>query len=207
MRKRTEPTAIERARRAQIVRAAIDTIAENGYPRASFSAIAAAAGLSSTGLISYHFASKQNLMTEVIATIMADFTAFVAARTGHGTPAERLADFVTANCTFIREHRNHLVTMLQLQTVAADTEARDRQADSDRAKLAGLLAEGQRAGDFRAFDPDLMAGFILSLRNGVILRAAARPDFDLSACTTELLATIQLATVAPRDAAARDATG
>lgn len=201
MRKRTEPTAIERARRAQIVRAAIDTIAENGYPRASFSAIAAAAALSSTGLISYHFASKQNLMTEVLGTIMADFTTFVAARAGHGTPAERLAAFVTANCAFIREHRNHLVTMLHLQAVAADTETRDRQADSDRAKLADLLAEGQRAGAFREFDPDLMAGFILSLRNGVILRAAARPDFDLSACATELLATIQLATAAPRDAA------
>ncbi|NEW45834.1 TetR/AcrR family transcriptional regulator [Nocardia cyriacigeorgica] len=189
-----ELTAIERARRAQIVQAAIDTIAEMGYARASFSAIARAAGLSSTGIISYHFAGKQNLMAEVMDTILAEFTAFVAARTGHGTPAARLNAFVTANCEFIQGHRNHLVTMLHLQTAAPDTETRDRQANSDRSKLAELFADGQRVGEFREFDPDLMAGFILSLRNGVIVRAASQPDFDLDACSAELLTTIQFAT-------------
>ncbi|MEU4597437.1 TetR/AcrR family transcriptional regulator [Nocardia sp. NPDC023988] len=191
-------TAIERARRAQIVRAAIDAIAETGYAGASFSAIAEAAGLSSTGLISYHFARKQNLMDEVMRTILADFTAFVSARSDHGGPAERLAAFVTANCEFVRDHRNHLVTMLCLQAAAPDPESRSRQADSDRAKLAELFTEGQAAGDFREFDPDLMAGFVLSLRNGVILRAAAEPTFDLSACAAELRTTIRLATVGPR---------
>jgi hypothetical protein len=39
-----------------------------------------------------------------------------------------------------------------------------------------------------------MAGFILSLRNGVILRAASQPGFDLAACTDELLTTIQTST-------------
>ncbi|MFC9658655.1 TetR/AcrR family transcriptional regulator [Nocardia sp. NPDC127606] len=193
-RKQGELTAIEQTRRAQIVLAAIDTIAESGYGSASFSAIAHAAGLSSTGIISYHFAGKQNLMAEVMRTIMAEFTAFVAARSDHGTPAGRLAAFVTANCAFIQGHRNHLVTMLALQSAAPDAETRDRQANSDRAKLAQLLADGQRAGDFRAFDPDLMAGFVLSLRNGVILRVAADPGFDLATCTAELLTTIQLAT-------------
>ncbi|KAF0847450.1 TetR/AcrR family transcriptional regulator [Nocardia caishijiensis] len=187
-------TAIERARRAQIVRAAIDTIAESGYAGASFSAIADAAGLSSTGLISYHFARKQNLMDEVMRTILAEFTAFVAARSEHGGPAERLAAFIIANCEFVRDHRNHLVTMLRLQAAAPDPEARARQAESDRAKLADLFVRGRAAGEFREFDPDLMAGFVLSLRNGVILRAAAEPGFDLATCTTELLTTIRLAT-------------
>ncbi len=176
------------------MRAAIDTIADIGYAGASFSAIARGAGLSSTGIISYHFASKQHLMAEVMTTILAEFTAFVSARAGDGGPAARLDAFLTANCEFIRDHRNHLVTMLRLQTAAPDTEARDRQANADRAKLAELLADGQRAGEFRDFDPDLMAGFILSLRNGVILRAAADPGFDLTACTAELLTTLRLAT-------------
>lgn len=176
------------------MQAAIDTIAETGYAGASFTAIARAAGLSSTGIISYHFASKQHLMAEVMRTILADFTAFVAARSDHGTPAGRLAEFVTANCEFVQVHRNYMVAVLRLQTAAPDTETRDRQANSDRTKLAELLADGQRAGDFREFDPDLMAGFILSLRNGVVLRAAAHPTFDLAACTAELLTTVQLAT-------------
>ncbi|MFC9896928.1 TetR/AcrR family transcriptional regulator [Nocardia sp. NPDC127579] len=193
-RKQGEPTAIERARRAQIVRAAIDTIAESGYTRASFSAIATAAGLSSTGLISYHFATKQNLMAEVLATILADFTEFVTARATQGTPATRLAAFLAANCDFIASHRNHLIAMLDLQHAASESQA--RQADSDRAKLTELLADGQRRGEFRPFTPDLMAGFILSLRNGVIRRAATDPEFDLAACTAELLTTVRLATTA-----------
>jgi Bacterial regulatory proteins, tetR family len=47
-----ERTFIEAARRNQIVAAAIDTIAEVGYARASFARIAARAGIS-PGLISY----------------------------------------------------------------------------------------------------------------------------------------------------------
>jgi AcrR family transcriptional regulator len=54
-------TFTESARRAQIVAAAIDVIADGGYASASFAAIARRAGLSSTGLISYHFASKEIL--------------------------------------------------------------------------------------------------------------------------------------------------
>src|SRR6202453_4771003 len=48
-----ERTFIETARRAQIVAAAIDTIAELGYAQASFARIADRVGIS-RGLISYH---------------------------------------------------------------------------------------------------------------------------------------------------------
>ncbi|MEU2034755.1 TetR/AcrR family transcriptional regulator [Nocardia amamiensis] len=193
-RDKAELTVTEQARRAQIVRAAIDTIAETDYARASFSAIARTAGLSSTGMISYHFAGKQDLMAEVMRTILAEFTDFVLARGDDGTAAGRLAAFIVANCEFMRDHRNHLVTLLRIRAAASDAAASGKQADSDRAKMAELLAVGQRAGEFREFDTDLMAGFILSLRNGVILRLASEPEFDLTTCTAELLTTIQLAT-------------
>src|SRR5690349_11588172 len=53
--KQKERTFVETARRAQIVDAAIDVLAEHGYPNTSFAKIAARAGLSSTGMISHHF--------------------------------------------------------------------------------------------------------------------------------------------------------
>jgi hypothetical protein len=109
-------------------------------------------------------------------------------------PRSRATIIFMTNCEFMQGHRNYLVTMLDLQSAAPDTESRDRQANSDRAKPAELLTDGQHEGDFRDFDPDLMAGFILSLRNGVILRAASQPGFDLAACTDELLTTIQTST-------------
>jgi len=40
--------------------------------------LAKRAGLSSTGLISYHFASKADLIGEVVTTVLADLGAFMA---------------------------------------------------------------------------------------------------------------------------------
>ena len=74
------PTFTEQARRAQIVSAAITTIAEVGYRNASFAQIAKRAGLSSTGLISYHFASKDELIGEVVVTVLVDLGAFMTDR-------------------------------------------------------------------------------------------------------------------------------
>jgi AcrR family transcriptional regulator len=67
--RRTRPTLTEQARRAQIIAAAMETIAELGYAHASFAQIAKRAGLSSTGLISYHFASKKELDWAVVKEI------------------------------------------------------------------------------------------------------------------------------------------
>ena len=54
------------ARRAQIVAATMQVIAEDGLAQASFARIAERAGLSSTRLISYHFAGKDELIEAVV---------------------------------------------------------------------------------------------------------------------------------------------
>src|ERR1700735_5830654 len=86
----------EAGRRAQIVAATIEPIAELGYRQASFAQIARAAGLSSTGLISYHFAGKSDLMAQVVDEI-------VGAISGHMT--DRMAGCTSAAAaleTYIR---------------------------------------------------------------------------------------------------------
>src|SRR5215470_5894385 len=62
-------TFTESGRRAQIVTAAIEVIADVGFAKASFSRIAKHAGLSSTGMISYHFAGKDDLLAACVAEI------------------------------------------------------------------------------------------------------------------------------------------
>src|ERR1700754_2602945 len=94
----------EQARRAQIVSAAIATIAELDYAETSFKAIAARAGLSSTGLISYHFRNKQELVEVVFADVLARFKAFVTDRMGQDTAREELRAFLSANIAFLRAH-------------------------------------------------------------------------------------------------------
>ena len=82
----------EGARRAQIVQAAIETIAEAGYRGATFARITERAGLSSTGLISYHFASRDELIGEVVAKVIGDIGAFMARRmAGAGRPGRGAA--------------------------------------------------------------------------------------------------------------------
>ena len=55
--------------RAQIVAAAIDTVAEDGYANASLARIAVRLGISK-GVISYHFAGKDDLIAEIISQVL-----------------------------------------------------------------------------------------------------------------------------------------
>lgn len=185
-----ELTLTERARRAQIVGAAIETVAEVDYAGASFKRIAAKAGLSSTGLISYHFAGKQELVDAVFREILATFGAFVLERMDQAdTVAGELRAFLRANVEFIRRHPDHLRALLRLKPhVSVDDGGI---ADADHRQLAELLSEGQRRGEFGEFDSGLMAVFILALRNGVVAKA---DEIDLDACERELVAMVESAT-------------
>ena len=84
----SERTFIETARRAQIVAAAIDTLAEVGYARASLGRIAQRIGIS-RGLISYHFAGKDELMTEVVREVLEQGTAYMNPGSWPTPPARR----------------------------------------------------------------------------------------------------------------------
>src|SRR5262245_64371201 len=104
------------ARRAQIVESAIETIAELGYARASFAQIATRAGLSSTRLISYHFAEKDDLIREVLATAVARFTDFVRPKVDAETvPSAKLRTALQANIDFMRGHRAEVVTLHEIE--------------------------------------------------------------------------------------------
>ncbi|GAA4896738.1 TetR family transcriptional regulator [Stackebrandtia albiflava] len=186
----TERSVTELARRAQIVAAAIEVIAEEGYTKASFGRIAARAGLSSTGLISYHFAGKQDLMDAVCEAILREFADFVRERPDDGTPAGQLRTFLIANADYMAAHRGQMVTLLRIRRAQVRPDAVNARGRTDRRDLAALLAEGRRTGDFGEFTPDLMAGFILSLRDGLIERLAEEPGFDVEAAASELVAAV-----------------
>ena len=186
------------ARRAQIVESAIDTIAEVGYTRASFARIARRAGLSSTRLISYHFAEKDDLVGEVLGTVVGRFTDFVRPRVAAETaPSAMLRTALEANIEFMRANRRDVVTLQEIQRnyrTADGTPAMAQRAEEDLATLDEMLREGQRQGEFRPFDTQAMALFVLSLRNGVIQRYHVRPDLDLDLIGRELIEVVDLAT-------------
>jgi AcrR family transcriptional regulator len=201
-------TFTEAARRAQIVAAAIDTIAESGYAQASLARIASRLGVSK-GVIAYHFDGKQDLINEVIAEVAARGAAYIRSRAmAESSGAGRLRALIETNLAFMGEHRNHLIALVE---IAANT----RGGDGGGAAIAGvhragvaalrdLLASFQAQGEFREdFDPQVMAMAIRSAIDAVPPRLARDPGFDVGHYGRELANLFDAAT---RNEAARTGT-
>ena len=193
-RQRLHPTVTEQARRAQIVAAAIETIAELGYTRASFAQIAKRAGLSSTGLISYHFTSKKALDQEIVAEIFGRISRHMhAAMVGVTDPMAALAAYINGLIGFMRIDP----FALQALTGIAMHGGFDYDADAERnavSELGRILEWGQAEGVFRDFDIQVMATTIQRSLDGIPLAQMTNPDLDLNAYARELIELFTLAT-------------
>src|ERR1700678_4434230 len=92
---------IEAARRAQIIECAIDAIAELGFAQASLAQIAKRAGVS-TGVISYYFAGKDDLIRAVAAHVYAVGEAHIDLMVSReGSLRVALLSFIEASVDFI----------------------------------------------------------------------------------------------------------
>jgi TetR/AcrR family fatty acid metabolism transcriptional regulator len=197
---RQERTFTETARRTQIVAAAIETIAEVGYAQASFAQIARRAGLSSTGLISYHFASKEELIEQVVDEVVAAGQAFMIPRIEVAVGARaKLRAYLESNLEFMASHRAHIVAVAQIFS-ALPPEHEGQPApyaawhERGIAQLQDMLGEGQRAGEFRRFSTRVMAVTIRAAIDAVGYRLAGDPDLELGATARELTALFDRAT-------------
>jgi AcrR family transcriptional regulator len=181
------------ARRAQIVTAAIDTIAELGYGNASFARIAKRAGISSTRLISYHFDDKAELVRAVVGAVLAEAAEHMGKRLRTaGTRTELLTAYIESNLEFIAEHPTAIRAVIE---IAANARADDgtplvQDGDDPVGRLVAMFREGQDAGEFRPFDPVVMA---VTLRASIDA-AASRPDLDPHAYAAELVSLFTRAT-------------
>ncbi len=187
-------TFTETARRAQIVEAAIATIAEVGYARASFAQIAKRAGLSSTGLISYHFAGKDELIAQIITEVYSAMAQFMTARMdGQSSAADALQTYIQANAAFIGTHRTQMTALLAifLQGGLPYNETTERTVVSP---LEEILRWGQDSGAFRAFDRRVMAAVIQRAVDGLPFLLATHPDIDVDAYAHEVVTLFELAT-------------
>jgi TetR/AcrR family transcriptional regulator, fatty acid metabolism regulator protein len=192
-------TFIEAARRAQILSAAIDTIAELGYGQASLARIAKRAG-TSKGVISYHFAGKDDLIREIVAEVLAKGEAYMLPRVlAESSGASMLRAYIESNLAFMREYRNHLVAFLEIFLNARGDDGSplvdEKSLDYLVTSLEQLLAHFQTAGDFRAdFNPQVMALAIRGAIDMVPPRLARYPDLDVDGYAWELAALFDLAT-------------
>jgi AcrR family transcriptional regulator len=199
-----ERTFTENARRAQIVRAAIETIGELGYARASFGQVAKRAGLSSTGMISYHFDGKADLVAEVTRHVLDKSLRYmgprVAAADGY---AAKVRAYVEANLEFIRENPAELRAILDIlhNSRAGQPDAAGNDAWYAEAVdlLEQLLVDGQRAGEFGDFDPRVLAIVVRQGIDGFFPELEAHPDTDPARYADGLVRIIEKATARNRE--------
>jgi AcrR family transcriptional regulator len=185
-------TFTESARRAQIVAAAIAVIAEHGYAATSFTRIAKQAGLSSTGMISYHFANKDDLIREVLTettTVAYDFISpRMAAVTGYRA---KLRARLESNMELVRAHPAHVKAIIEIARNAPSTpEFVDERFGLFTAHLRG----GQEAGEFGPFNPEAMAVAIIGAIDAMVVGLVNFPDLDATEFGRELADTFDRAT-------------
>lgn len=184
----------ESARRAQIVAAAIDTIAEEGYARASFAKIAKRAGLSSTGLISYHFASKDELVQQLVMKVYTEMREFMTERMGNlSTASAALRAYIEGNIEFAAAHSTEMKAMLEVFVNGGI----DYDEDSERdvvSPLEEILRWGQQAGEFRDFNLRVMATSIQRSVEGPNFVLVGEAGLSLDDYAAELVTLFELAT-------------
>ncbi|MFI6100072.1 TetR/AcrR family transcriptional regulator [Lentzea sp. NPDC051213] len=181
---------IEDARRGQIVAAAISTIAEIGYAKASFVQIARRAGIS-PGLITYHFAKREELMKQVMLTVHGSMDRALAARSeGAESFCATMRALVEGFVHYCAEHPAELIAIGQIASAARDAEAAREwyagQAAETLAEMEAMFREGQECGELREFAPRVMAVSLIAAMEAVPAELMARPDTDVTQYAKEL---------------------
>lgn len=196
---RAGKTVTEHARRAQIVDGAIDAIAELGFAKASFVEIARRAGLRGTGLISYHFANKNDLIDSVVDEIIEVAKAVIVPfMQRHDDARGKVLGFVEGSIELYSTRTKHMLVLRAIYNNHLGDLGRSELMTwtdvNEITEMEALLAEAQQAGAFRPFATRPMAMTIRMMLNGALEQLVIDPDTDLSAYGAELIELIDRAT-------------
>ncbi len=165
-------------RREQMLRAALEVIAERGYPDTRIADVAERTGIS-PALVIYYFKTKDQLLTEAIRysedTWYADGQRRLAALP---TAAARIEEIVAMSCLpeADPEPRDSWLLWLDFWALAArNSEVASLRQKADerwRDLIGSLVVSGQEAGEFRAVDPNSFAILLSGLLDGLAIQIA-----------------------------------
>lgn len=176
------PTFIEQARRRQIVDAAVETVARQGFGAASLAAIARTAGVSK-GVISYHFSGKEELMEACVVSVYTGIAERVVPKLEGLGALDLIREHILAVAHDGMTHRDEIlavgeiVTHLRTKDGALRFTMRDNE-DLYRA-LEYMYAAAEAEGVAREFDHRVMAVTVQSGLDAMFGYWAAHPEHDL----------------------------
>lgn len=172
----------------------METIAEVGFGHASLARIAKRAGISK-GVISYHFAGKDELMEKLVVEFFVAGAMYMIPKIeSESTARGKLRAYLESNIDYIAENRTGIAAVSDvllnlrdadgnLKFLAADDEGHRKMINS----VADIFREGQTSGEFREFDPVIKA---MQLRASIDMVARVftdDPHADLEHYKSELV--------------------
>lgn len=151
------------------MRCAIEVIAERGEARASLVRIAKRAGVS-RGVISYHFEDRDELIRMVVTEVYERGRVVVGPRVAAQRSAGgQIREFIAGSIDFYQQYPKHIAALSAIRAHAAQ-ERRPHPARANGAAeleaVGQILARGQAEGEFRPFDPAVMAATIRKALDG-----------------------------------------
>jgi len=158
-------------KRARILTAARDLVADGGWPAAQVDHVAAKAGVA-TGSVYRHWSSKAELCAEIVATVSAREVGIVkAVASADGSPVERLEAAIRAFASrALRGRRLAYALIAEPVDPEVETVRLDYRAQLARC-FEGILREGIMRGVFPRLDPAVAAACIV----GAFMEALVGP--------------------------------
>lgn len=177
VRGRGRPVGDREAKRAELLKAAISVIAQEGFAGASLRKVAQRAGCT-TGAVTYYFASKEELVTAILESLFDQFDA----QLGRGLDRidvkegfRRWLDWTNA--------RDPDAWLASLQLLAharrepAFAAVYQRRYARYRETLAAILARGQGRGQIRSdISADLLADQLSAMGDGWMMMQPIEPE-------------------------------
>lgn len=165
-------------KRAQILRAALRILAQQGVANFKMDDIAAAASVGKGTLYTY-FPSKQDLISGTFAFLLEEFQAYVESRLDtQATPRTQLSQYIKYSFEFCIRNKERLDALFDFYAAGIPrkdgrppTVEMSTQYRQSRRWLAGIIEQGIRTGEFRQVDPEAAAGMIIAVLDGLLYQA------------------------------------
>jgi len=157
---------IAEARREQIIQAAIEVLKENGYVSTSLAKIAKKANIS-TGLISYHFSGKEDLMNNTLMYLVEQEWKFInECVIQKQTATAKLKAFIEASLAYQITNKTNNIALIEIVFNARTPDhtpyylLEDEEEDLKTSLLGEILRRGQESEEFGEFSPQVISTII-----------------------------------------------
>jgi TetR/AcrR family transcriptional regulator, fatty acid metabolism regulator protein len=183
-------TFTQRKRHDQLIECALDAIVELGFPGTSVGEVAKRAGVSK-GVVTYHFAAKDDLIFAVVARIFDSITEALETRLRGTSPETFVADYINAWVDYYRTQTRYMLAIREIWGNFRDEDGHQhfgpQAVDGELGVVRQVLEYGQAQGILRDFDAQVMAASIKAALDALLNQFAVDPELDLEAYGRELV--------------------